>query len=114
MQRMTYKTALDNLCVNYGKYGFTREKLKELLDSGIREGFSVRSAYNGIRLGFGMCSGEHELFSSEEVAECLGESVETINAQVEQLTAELIAQGKDPNDYVIPRQQRQVVYMGKL
>ena len=46
--RMTVKTAVDNLVVNYGKYGYTRQNFIDLLKSGIDKGFSVRSAQNDL------------------------------------------------------------------
>ena len=100
--RMTVKTAVDNLVVNYGKYGYTRQNFIDLLKSGIDKGFSVRSAYNGIKMIFALQSGEHEYFSTDEVAEMLGVSPEEALEEVERQRAELIRQGKNPDDYFTP------------
>lgn len=72
--RMTFQEALDNLCAKYSIFGFEREFLAELLNNGIGEHeFSVRAAYNGIRMSLAQFTGEHELFSIEDVAEITGE-----------------------------------------
>ena len=101
--RMTYQEALDSLFEKYGKYGCEREFLGDLLNSGIGEHeFSVRAAYNGIRMSLAHFTGEHELFSIEDVMEITGESREEILDRIEEYRAELAATGENPDDYFIP------------
>ena len=99
MERMTMKTALDNLCVNYGKYGFTRAQFKAMLQSGIDRGISVLGAYNGIRMIAAQETGEHELFTSADIASMTGESIAEVNRRIEEYGEELKAEGKNPDDY---------------
>ena len=51
---------------------------------------------------FALQSGEHEYFSTDEVAEMLGVSPEEALEEVERQRAELIRQGKNPDDYFTP------------
>lgn len=100
-ERMTMKMAVDNLVVNYRKYGYDRGFFSELLKSGIDNGLSVRSAYNGIKMSLALHIGEHEYFSTDEVAEMIGVSQDELLKEVERQRAELIRQGKNPDDYFI-------------
>lgn len=43
---MSLSMALNNLCANYGKFGYGRDLFKQLLLDGISHGLSVKSAYN--------------------------------------------------------------------
>lgn len=100
---MTYQEALDSLHAKYDKYGYERELLAQLLNVGIcNYGLSVRSAYNGARMSLAQFTGEHELFSIEDVMEITGESREWVIAQIEQCRDELVAAGENPDDYFIP------------
>lgn len=99
MDRMTMKTALDNLCFNYGKYGYSREQFRDMLCSGIDRGLTVRGAYIGIKMIAAECTGEHELFTSADIAEVTGETVEEVNKRIEEYGEELKAEGLNPDDY---------------
>lgn len=99
MERMTMKTALDNLCLNYGKYGFTRAQFKAMLQSGIERGISVLGAYNGIRMIAAQETGEHEFFTSRDVMSITGETLEEVNHRIEEYKKELTEQGEDPDEY---------------
>lgn len=97
---MSFTEALNRLCTKYEKYGFEREFLSEQLRNGIMEyGFSVTVAYNALRMSLAQETGEHELFSIDDVVEATGESKEWVVSQIEQCKAELIAEGKNPDDY---------------
>ena len=105
--RMTFQEALDNLYSKYGKYGCEREFLADLLNSGIGEHeFGVRAAYNGIRMSLAQFTGEHELFSIEDVMEITGESREEILERIEECREELTAAGENPDDYFIPTEPK--------
>lgn len=101
--RMTFQEALDNLCAKYSIFGFEREFLARLLNSGIGEHeFSVRAAYNCIRMSLAHETDEHELFSIEDIMEITGESREEILERIEECREELTVAGKDPDDYFVP------------
>lgn len=100
---MTFQTALDNLCAKYEQYGFTREELSKQLQGGVMEhGFSVNVAYNGVRMVLANLTGEHELFTIEDVMEITGESREELTERIEQYRKELTAAGENPDDYFKP------------
>ena len=104
---MTFQKALDALCEKYGKYGYEREFLADLLNSGIGEHeFSVRAAYNGVRMSLAHFTGEHELFNIEDVMEITGESREELLDRIEEYREELAAAGENPDDYFIPTEPK--------
>ena len=101
--RMTFQEALDSLYAKYGKYGCEREFLADLLNSGIGEHeFSVRAAFNGLRMSLAHFTGEHEYFSLEDVAEITGESKGEILSRIEECREELTAAGENLDDYFVP------------
>lgn len=100
---MTFQAALENLVSKYEIYGYDRKFLSDQLKDGVlNEGFSVNVAYNGLRMVLAEQTGEHELFSIEDVMEITGESRETIMGQIEQYRQELTAAGEDSDSYFIP------------
>lgn len=93
MDKMTFKMALDNLTLNYGKYGMSRSDFAKMLKSGIEQyGFSVKAAYLGIKMVAAQQTGEHEFFTSADVCEITGETVEQVNKRIEEIQ-------KDPASY---------------
>ena len=105
--RMTFQEALNSLYEKYGKYGCEREFLADLLNSGIGEHeFSVRAAYNGVRMSLAHFTGEHEYFSLEDVMEITGESKGEILSRIEECREELTAAGENPDDYFIPTEPK--------
>lgn len=101
MERMTMKIALDNLCTNYGQYK-TRKEYKEMLQSGVDRGLTVKAAYIGIKMVLAEHSGESEYFTVDDVMEVTGEDRETILERIEQLRNEYEAQGGNPDDLCTP------------
>ena len=90
---MTFQAALENLVSKYEIYGYDRKFLSDQLKDGVlNEGFSVNVAYNGLRMVLAEQTGEHELFSIEDV-------METIVGQIEQYRQELTAAGENADDY---------------
>lgn len=99
---MTFKTALDNLCANYGKYGISRKEFSDLLKDGVARGFSVKAAYNGIKISIAFNTGDHEYFSVDDVAEITGETREEVLGRIEEMRSQMLARGEDPNKYFTP------------
>lgn len=100
---MTFNTALENLLDRYEKYGYDREFLTEQLKDGImNQGFSVNVTYNGLRMALASTTGEHEYFSVEDVMEITGQSREEVLKEIEKSRVEIIASGKNPDDYFKP------------
>ena len=104
--KMTFQAALNNLYEKYNRFGFEREFLAGLLNSGIGHGFSVQTAYNGVRMCLAHETGEHELFSIEDVAEITGEGREELLDRMEEYREELMTAGENPDDYFIPTEPK--------
>lgn len=102
---MTFNVALNKLTSKYERYGFTKQFLSEQLWKGIMDyDFSVRAAYCGIAMSLSLETGEHEMFSVEDIMEVTGESREWVVSQIEQSKEELIAAGENNSS------QRSVFY----
>lgn len=109
---MTVNDAVSNLYATYAKYGTTKQFLREMIESGIKQGFSVRAAYNAIRMCLGKETGEREYFTLDEIQEITGESREELIARAEQMKSELRAAGKNPDEYIkeIPSAGHNILY----
>ena len=110
INKMTFKTAVDNLVRTYEKYGFSRSEIEEHMKDGVmNQGFSVSVAYNGIRMALAHVTGEHEYFSIEDMMEITGESRATLIKQVEDMRSATVAAGENPDDYAVPV-ERKILY----
>ena len=110
--QMTVNDAVNNLYATYSKYGVTKEFLQEIIESGLKRGFSVRVAYNGARMCLGKETNEREYFTLDEVQELTGETREELIARAEQMRNDLRAAGEDPDDYIkeIPPADHKIMY----
>ncbi|MBP5412388.1 MAG: hypothetical protein J6Y47_03930 [Bacteroidales bacterium] len=99
---MTMKTALDNLVLNYGnKCGKTRDDFFRMIKSGVENyGLSVRACYLGIKMIASQETGEEEIFTSADVAEMTGESIEEVNARIEDMIAHPTSYGMNPESII--------------
>lgn len=110
INKMTFKTAVDNLVRTYEKYGFSRSEIEEQMKDGVmNQGFSVNVAYNGIRMTLAHVTSEHEYFSIEDMMEITGESREEVLKQVEDMRSAAVAAGENPDDYAVPV-ERKILY----
>lgn len=102
MNRMTMKTALDNLVLNYGnKCGKTRDDFFRMIKSGVENyGLSVRACYLGLKMICAKETGEEEYFTSADVAELTGESVEEVNARIEEMMLYPESCGMNPDSII--------------
>lgn len=94
MNKMTFKMALDNLTLNYGKYGMSRNDFAKMLKSGVEQyGFSVKAAYLGIKMVSAQQTGETEFFTSADVCEITGETIEQVNKRIEEIQKDPVSYG---------------------
>lgn len=102
MDKMTMKQALDNLVLNYGnRCGKSRSDFLKLMKSGIENyGLSVRACYLGIKMIASQETGEEEFFTSADVAEMTGESIEEVNARIEDMIAHPTSYGMNPESII--------------
>ena len=89
-----------------------KKLLRNMIENGIKQGFSVRAAYNAIRMCLGKETNEREYFTLDEVQELTGETREELIARVEQMRNDLRAAGEDPDDYIkeIPPADHKIMY----
>ena len=99
---MTIDDAVKNILFTYAKHGITETTVRSILQSGLNLGLSLNACYNGMRMQLAMMTDEHELFTTEDVAEMTGETKEELSARIEQYRQELIEAGENPDDYFQP------------
>ncbi len=100
---MDKETVINNLLHTYEKHGIRRNELERCIDDGIENyGLLLDAIYNGLRVSLASAYGEREYFSLEDVMAVTGESREELLQRIEQCRQELIATGKDPDDYFKP------------
>lgn len=101
MDKMTMKQALDNLVLNYGKYGYSRGDFLKMIKSGVDNyGLSVRACYLGIKMIAAERTGEEEYFSSADISAMTGESIEEVNARIEDMIAHPTSYGMNPESII--------------
>lgn len=98
---MTMKTAIDNLMVNYGKYGLNKTDFVTLLKMGTDKGMTVQAAYTGLRCILAREYGEQELFTVEDLCCITGETPEEAQARIDEDIQARKAAGIDPSDTYI-------------
>lgn len=96
---MTRELVLQNIMVNYGKYGVTEKVINALIDSGYTAGLNYDAIYLGIKMSLDNIYGEEFLCTSEDVAKAFGLTQDEVNELIEQSRQELIEAGKNPDDY---------------
>lgn len=103
---MDKRTVLDNLYANYGrKHGITKADLLSAIEDGINNhGLFLDAVYSCLRMSLASAFNEHETFSLEDVQAVTGESREELLERIEQCRQELIAEGKNPDEYFQPIQ----------
>lgn len=91
---------INNLLINYGKYGITRAELEHSIDSGLNDyDLSLEAIYSGLRMSLASAFNEREYFSLDDVMAITGESREELLQRIERCRQELIEAGENPDDY---------------
>lgn len=96
---MNREIVIQNIINNYGSYGITREIIEPLIDSGIKEGMSYDLIYLQLKAELSKLAGEEFHCTSEEMARAFGVSIDEINSMIQESREELVAVGKNPDDY---------------
>lgn len=95
-----FDEAVEAVWNRYEKYGIDRYMIASLMKSGMEEqGFSLRAAYNGVRMVLAEMFNEQEFYSVEDVMEITGESREEVVKRIEEMRDEVAANGEDPDKY---------------
>lgn len=100
---MDKQTIIQNILINYGKYGITREMIKEniepLIDDGIKDGLTYDLIYLYLRSMMDKLTGQEFYCTSEEMARAFGVSRDEMQRIIEESREELIEAGENPDDY---------------
>ena len=96
---MDRETVLQNIMVNYGKYGFTEDMVNEVIDAGLEGGMSYELIYWDICRKISEITGEDFFCTSSDMARAFGVSEDEINRLIKEAREELIADGEDPDKY---------------
>jgi hypothetical protein len=96
---MTRELLVQNIMVNYKKYGVTEKMINDLIDSGIAAGQNYDGIYLGIKLALSKLYNEEFYCTSSEMAKAFGISEDEMDQLIEESRKELIATGKNPDEY---------------
>ena len=96
---MYRETVLQNIMINYRKYGITEDMVNEVIDAGIEGGMSYELIYRDICRKISEITGEEFFCTSSDMARAFGMSEDEMNRLIEEAREELIADGEDPDEY---------------
>lgn len=96
---MDRETVIQNILVNYGRYGVTSADIEPVIDSGVKEGLTYDLIYLMLKTEFSKLIGEEFYCTSEDMARVFGVSVDEMNKIIEESKEELLASGKNPDEY---------------
>lgn len=96
---MDRETIIQNIVINYGKHGITREVIEPLIDSGIEQGFSYDLIYLELKAQLCELAGEEFYCTSSEMACAFGISEDEMQTVINQAREELTNAGENPDDY---------------
>lgn len=96
---MDRETVLQNIMINYGKYGITEDMVEEVIDAGLEGGLSYDFIYIDICRKISEIVGEEFVCTSSDMARAFGISEDEINRLIEESRKELIEAGENPDEY---------------
>lgn len=96
---MDREIVLQNIMVNYGKYGITEDMVNEVIDAGIEGGMPCELIYWDICRKISDITGEEFVCTSSDMARAFGMSDDEMNRLIEEAREELLADGENPDEY---------------
>ena len=96
---MDRETVLQNIMLNYGKYGITEDMVEEVIDAGIEGGMSYELIYWDTCRKISEITGDEFICTSSDMARAFGISEGEMNQIIEEAREELIANGENPDEY---------------
>lgn len=95
---MNRDTVIQNIMLNYGQY-ISQEDVESMIDSGTAKGFTYDLIYLILKTELSKLAGEEFYCTSSDMAKAVDVSEEEINKIIEESREELIAAGKNPDEY---------------
>lgn len=96
---MNREMIIQNIMINYGKYGITEEMVNEIIDSGLESGANYDLIYLDLMKRISEIIGEEFVCMPKDMARAYNVPVETIYEMIEKGREELIASGENPDEY---------------
>lgn len=96
---MDRETVLQNIMVDYGKYGITEDMVNEVIDAGLEGGMSYELIYWDICRKITEFTGEEFYCTSSDMARAFNVSEDEMNRIIEEAREELIEAGENPGEY---------------
>ena len=96
---MDREMVMQNIMVNYGKYGITEDMVNEVIDTGLEGGLTYEFIYYDICRKISEITGEEFYCTSSDMAKAFNVSQEEMDRIIEEARQELIEAGEDPNEY---------------
>lgn len=96
---MDRETVLQNIMVNYGKYGITEDMVNEVIDACFEGGMSYELIYSDICRKISEITGEEFYCTSSDMARAFGVSEDEMNRIIEEAREELIEASENPDEY---------------
>lgn len=96
---MNREMIIQNIMINYGKYGITEEMVNELIDAGLESGANYDLIYLDVMKRISELTGEEFICTSEDMARAYNVPVGVIYKMIEEGKEELIAAGENPDEY---------------
>ena len=96
---MTREMIIQNILVNYGRYGISKAMVDEAIDSGLESGANYDLIYLDLMRRIGEITGEEFLCTPEDMARAYNVPVEKVYKMIEESREELIAAGENPDEY---------------
>lgn len=96
---MDREMVIQNIMVNYGKYGITQDIVEEVIDAGIEGGMSYDLIYFDICRRISEITGEEFYCTSSDITKAFGVSQEEMDRIIEEARQELIEAGENPDEY---------------
>lgn len=81
------------IAARYKQFGVTERLVKDIVQSGLKNGISYKASLVGARLALATKFNQHEYFTAEDVAEATGQTVEEVNALIEQNKDDFLEKG---------------------
>ena len=108
---MDRQTVIQNILVNYGEYGITKDLIEAIIDSGRKEGLTYDFIYLGLDAELSKRYGKKFYCSSSDVARAFNVSEDEMNQIIEEARQELIEAGENPDEYFRETQVQTLGFM---